>query len=94
MDPKSLIELRRLQMKIRFDWPAVFSTNPKGEIFPFRTYEKIPEFMKVNVRRLSPVLDKSADAYLEVREEGGRFFVNNKGACFKDEKKRQIWFWV
>jgi hypothetical protein len=29
--------LKALQRRKRWDWPAVFSTNPRGDIWPFVT---------------------------------------------------------
>jgi hypothetical protein len=30
-------DLKALQIRHRWDWPAVFSTNPQGDIWPFVT---------------------------------------------------------
>ena len=77
-------EFRRLQIRYRWDWPAVFSTNYYSEIWPWVTYGYTPGANREPVRGLSPIVDAVADEYLRVRPEGGRFFINERGAFYKD----------
>jgi hypothetical protein len=87
-----LRELRRLQRSLRWDWPAVFSTNSKREIWPFKRYGLTGGRDTEELRNVSKILDAVADRYLTIRSEGGRFFVDEKGAFYKDRQARQIKF--
>jgi len=71
--------LKALQVEKRWDWPAVFSGNEKGDIFAYpvrRGWTK--EHEREQVRGLSTVLDTIADTYLKQRGVGGRFFIDSK----------------
>jgi hypothetical protein len=80
-----LEQIKRLQIKPRSDWPAVFSTNVHGEIWPFWTYGYTYGRDRVDVRGFSPVVDEVAERYRQLRGEGGRFFIDATGAFYKDE---------
>ena len=80
--------LRVLQRKKRWGWPAVFSTNHRGDIWPFVTRSYTPVAAREEVRGLSRVIDRIADLYLKVRGDGGRFFIDDFGACYKDDEIR------
>jgi hypothetical protein len=77
--------LRSLQRKKRWDWPAVFSTNARGDIWPYVTYGWTPEREREEVRGLSTVIDQVADIYRTVRSDGGRFFIEDNWACHKGD---------
>ena len=77
--------LRSLQRRKRWDWPAVFSTNPKGNIWPYVRHGWTPDHEREEVRGLSTVIDKVADIYLKVRSDGGRLFIDDQLACYKGE---------
>jgi hypothetical protein len=72
--------LKVLQARLRWDWPATFSTNPQGEIWPFVTWGLTPEELRNGIRGLSKVVDEVADAYICRRHRGGRFFIDESGA--------------
>jgi hypothetical protein len=78
--------LRSLQRRRLWDWPAVFSTNPRGDIWPFATSGYTPAKDREEVRGLSPVIDQVADLLVKVRSDGGRFFIDDFGAFYKDDK--------
>ncbi len=80
-----LEDIRRLQIKPRSDWPAVFSTNVHGEIWPFATYGYTYGGNRLDVRGFSNVIDEVAERYREIRCEGGHFFIDATGAFYKDE---------
>lgn len=77
--------LRSLQRQKRWDWPATFSANARGDIWPYVTHGWTPEHEREQVRGLSSVIDKVADIYLSVRSDGGRFFINDDFACYKGD---------
>lgn len=77
-------ELRLLKVKHRWDWPAVFSVSPRGEIWPFVTYGRTPESLRENVRGMSRLLDELADTLLYECSIGGRFFLDENGAHYKN----------
>src|SRR5437764_2713282 len=77
-------QLRDLQVKYRWDWPAVFSGNAAGSIWPFRCLGRTPFDQRIDVRGMSSAIDFVADRNLVEREGGGRFFINDMGAFYKD----------
>ena len=81
---------KKLQVKKRWDWPATFSTNSKGPIWPYVTNGRTPEKDRNDVRGVSPLLDEIADRYTAMREEGGRFFIGWNGAFWRSEKDDRI----
>jgi len=87
-------EFRRLQIKLRWDWPAVFSANSSGEIWPFVCYGHTAGEHREGIRGFSRIVDNVADEYLIIRNDGGRFFINNKGAFYKDIGGKEVQFLV
>lgn len=77
--------MRHLQVRRRRDWPATFTVSPAGRIWAFRRWGNTPTTERVQVRGLSSIIDAIADAYLELRGEGGRFFISEKGAFFSPQ---------
>jgi hypothetical protein len=92
MSQAEFAELKELQRKRRWDWPAWFSSNREGEIWACvgRGWSRREE--RIDVRGISPVLDKIAKNYQYFRSERGRFFINNEGAFYKDEVGDEIQF--
>lgn len=80
---EEFIELLSLQRKCRPDWPAAFSTNPLGHIWPWVCYGWTPLQSRDYVRGCSTVIDRVAKLYLDERPEGGRFFIDMQGAHWK-----------
>jgi hypothetical protein len=78
--------LKALQVKRRWDWPAIFSTNCHGEIWCPPGYGYTHKQNREDVRGLSGVIDQVADTLLSLRAAGGRFFINDSGASYKDER--------
>jgi hypothetical protein len=85
-------ELRRLQAKRRWDRLIPFSVNCHKRTWAFETWGLTPEEIRREVGGLSEKLDVIAEEYLRVRESGGRFFVNRKGAFYKDAERNPIPF--
>jgi hypothetical protein len=89
-------EFKKLQVKRRWDWPATFSTNSRGSIWPYVTNGRTPEYDRTDVRGVSPLLDEIADRYTALREEGGRFFIGWNGAFWRsgdDDHLHKIVCW-
>jgi hypothetical protein len=85
--------LKQLAFKRHWRWPAVFSTNSKGELWPWVCNGRTPELERKDVRGLSRVLDEIASAYTAVREEGGRIFIKNDCVAWKNQTlKEQVLF--
>ena len=76
-------ELEALQVKHRRDWPAVFSTNARGDIWPFACFGPTPLEWRKEVAQLSAVVTELAQLYLDERVRGGRFFIDLQGAHYK-----------
>jgi len=83
-------ELKQLIVRERWDWPAVFSCNAQGDIWPFvvRGYTQPPD--RIGVRGASGLLDQVADSFVHSRPIGGRFFIDRRGACCKDDGEEQF----
>lgn len=81
---RDLDRIKQVQLMPRTDWPAVFSTNG-DDIWPQAVRGWTPFESRLQVRGLLEFLDTIADIYLEVRPEGGRFFIDSTGAFYKDE---------
>ena len=91
LDRQEFEELRRLQIKYRRDWPAVFSTNNR-EVWPFVTRGHTQGGDREVIRGLCKTVDQIADECLRIRDGGGRFFIDRRGAFYKDEFSQEIQF--
>ena len=80
-------KLRQLQVKFRWDWPATFSANQHGHIWPYITPGYTPESDRLQLRGASELLDLLADEYVDLRPEGGRFFIDDLGAYYSEFSK-------
>jgi hypothetical protein len=76
-------DLRELQARERWDWPAWFGVNSSGEMWPGTTFGRTPDSHRVEVSGLSEILDRVKDAYLGIREQGGRLFISERGGFHK-----------
>ena len=70
--------------QIAWRWPAVFSCNPQGDIWPTCTKGLSREHQRVQVRGRLPYLDTLAAFVLRARPEGGRFFIDEHGLFLSD----------
>jgi len=81
--------LTQFQIVKRWEWPAVFSTNSKRQIWVStrsqRGYTHPSE--RFQLRGLSSTLDLLADKYLAIRDCGGRFFINEQGLFYKQGER-------
>jgi hypothetical protein len=84
--------LRELQLRLRWDWPAAFSANWKGEIWPFVFCGYTRRQSRQDIRGLSEVVDRLADHFLGIRNEGGRFFIDERGAFYKTQGAQEVQF--
>jgi hypothetical protein len=73
-----LDDLRELQIRYHFRFPAVFSCNRRGEVWLFRTYGYTRPEDRVSVSYI-PLLRRIARVVLRRRRLGGRFFVTLQG---------------
>jgi hypothetical protein len=80
-----LEEIKRLQIRARADWPATFSVNCHVEIWPWTNWGLTPEHNRLHIQGVSPAVDAIAKLFLEIRGEGGRFFVDATGAFYVDD---------
>jgi len=67
----------------------VFSTNPRGEIFPTGAYRGLTKKEeRVDVKGRSVLLDRVAGVYSgSIREAGGKFKIDFHGAYCKGQKR-------
>jgi hypothetical protein len=85
-------EFRELQIRPRFDWPATFSANRRGDVWPYKTRGHTPKGERIPLRGLYPVLDKIVAAYVVERKKVGRFFINDEGAHRADTNEQFVRF--
>ncbi len=84
--PISLKEYKQfltLQIKDRFDWWAIFSTNENEEIWPYVCRGLTPKSKRkyIETRDYSLLADIAGNM-LAREPEGGRFFINDAGAFY------------
>jgi hypothetical protein len=84
----SLVELedmKNLPERFRFDWPAVFSINQTKKIWLWKRWGNTPLRERVYVQGKSRIIDAIANEYLLQRPDGGRIFVDDRGAFYTPE---------
>jgi hypothetical protein len=89
---REIHDLTTLCRTRRWDWPAVFSANCHGESWAFSTYGYTNSQSRRYVMGDSPIIDGIVSDYLKIRSEGGRIFVDERGAFWKDEDKQEHQF--
>lgn len=77
--------IKRLQVKSRSDRLISFIVNPDGHVWAYlrRGYTGP---LAPDVRGRCRKLDEIADEFLQVRNRGGRFFIDKKGVFYKDDE--------
>ena len=92
MTKEELSFLKKLQVQFRWDWPATFSANFHGDIWPFITYSFTREPQRIQLRGKDDLLGYIADLYITVRPFGGRFFIGDEGAYYRKDSENQVQF--
>jgi hypothetical protein len=77
--------LRLFKTDRRPNWHAVFSTNCHEDVFGLVREGYCPPEERHEVRGASRLADVISDALLRVRPEGGRIFVDERGAFYKNK---------
>ncbi len=72
-------DFRDVQIRPRADWPATFSCNQYGQVWPFGSYGHTPEGERLYLQRQISKLDEIVAIVLAERPEGGRFFLRDDG---------------
>lgn len=65
-------------------WPAVFSVNPLGEIWPYVTRGLTPLKRRSLIQGKIALLDQTAVYVLHLRPKGGRFYFADRGVFLAD----------
>ncbi|SRR6266540_3916459 len=78
---------KSLVLRQRWDWPAVFSVNPSGQIWPWVRNGWTPPEERHYIDGLSPIVDAIAERLLFHRSMGGRFFINEAGAWIRPDSQ-------
>lgn len=88
-------EFRNVQISPRTDWPATFSCNHFGEVWPPPGYGFTCPDDRMHVQGHYPLLDEIVGIVLAERPAGGRFFLNDEGVFIPDcvSEKQQIVEW-
>ncbi len=73
-------QLKAAQVKQKWDWPAIFSANQARQVWPYVTPGLTPESQRVHLQGSFQLLDRLVVQFLRFRDEGGRFWVDEKGA--------------
>src|SRR5260221_9847144 len=63
-------------------WVAVFSTNSRGNEWSFANWGNTPLVRRKDLRGIE-IVESLKTEYATVRNDGGRVFVNRKGAFYK-----------
>jgi hypothetical protein len=83
---REMEDLKDLCKTRRWDWPAVFSANFHGQIWAFSTYGYTKTRKRRYVTGDSPIIDAIVVHYLTERLPGGRVFLDEEGAFWKDQQ--------
>ena len=71
--------LRDVQIKPRWGWPATFSCNGRGRVWPSTRFGPTPEHEREAMNGVRALLDEVVEDVLYVRSSGGRFHINDRG---------------
>ena len=85
-------QLRRFMTKFRWDRNVTFSVNCHRRTWAFANWGLTPENRRKAIGGCSEKLDVITEEYLRVRQKGGRFFLKNDGAFYKDKSGQMIPF--
>ena len=85
LSPRHFQQLKDMQVRLRMDWPAVFSCNANRETWAFTTLGYTPHPERIRVEGQSDVLDDIVEMVLDERPVGGRFFINETGVFAKPD---------
>lgn len=83
MNRKEFADFRDVQIKPKAGWPASFSCNAKGEVWPRSRSGFHQQEDRIQMKGHIPMLDNVVDDVLEassVLPKGGRFDLNDAGA--------------
>ena len=88
MSQSEFEDFRDVQIKPRADWPATFSCNQHGQVWPFVVYGYTQEDERLYMENQFTLLDDIVKDVLDVRPEGGRFHLNDRGAFLADDRRQ------
>ena len=98
VSPGELKDLREVQIRPRWGWPARFSCNESGQVWPFTRSGRTPESERVYLEGAFPVLDQIVQRIVRITKTrgkfppGGRFLVDDEGAVLADGDEQIIEF--
>ena len=90
--------LREVQIKPKWGWPARFSCNEWGQVWPFTTSSRTPESDRVHLEGVFPLLDQIVQRVVWITRtrgkypRGGRFLVHDEGVVLADGDEQIIEF--
>jgi hypothetical protein len=81
-----------LEIKRRSEWWAVFSVNRREQIWPFVCYGVTPEEKRqyVSLEEYPRLHELGGNFISSVDEEGGRFFIDERGVFFIKGEKEEV----
>ena len=83
-------DFRDVQIKSRTDWPATFSCNQWGEVWPFNTLGYTHQSERLMLEGKIPLLDEIVKIILSERPNGGRFFLRNSGVYVRPTDAHEL----
>jgi len=89
---EELEEVKRIQIEHHWKWPAAFSTNRSGDIWPCEVRGYTPPEQREQVRGICKLIDAIATEYLNVRSSGGHFIISDTGASYSPQANQEIPF--
>lgn len=93
-----LEELREVQIRPKWGWPAIFSCNVDREVWPRTTASRTPDEEKEFLEGCFPLLDQVVELVIKETAArgkyplGGRFRVDDKGVVLANGNVRIIRF--
>ncbi|MCZ0940670.1 MAG: hypothetical protein OXJ55_18640 [Caldilineaceae bacterium] len=98
VSPRELADLREVQIRPRWGWPARFSCNESGRVWPFTRLSRTPESERVYLEGAFPILDQIVQRVVRITKtrgkfpSGGRFLVDDEGVVLADGDEQIIEF--
>ena len=95
---QQLEELREVQIRPRWGWPARFGCNEFYEVWPYKTDGRTPISERIPLKGAFYLLDEMVKRVVAVTiargkyPRGGRFIVDDDGVILADGKERIVEF--
>ena len=86
--------LRDAQSRVHWGWPATFSCNARGEVWPSTRFGPTPEQERETMTGVRALLDEIVNDVLYARPRGGRFHINHRGVFMASDSRQVTIFYL